>query len=651
MRHQQISLFAIVLTIGACSSSPSTEVADAGTVLDLTITDAIVVAPDAGFEDAGPLAESTIVDHDEFPVVITGDNLRAVSGVATDELVFFRWHADAWEAVPFQIDERRSVLFHEIYGTCGSCVQNDSTTAGLVYADGNTFTGSDPNPRVDEDDEIALMVKDFGGNPTSTVPPAGVDADFVVRFAVRDGTAAGYVFAFRDSSHATTRSTGDYVTYDFGLTSGDYRTTYDFRGIDDNGTEFANPENSTVTAASYTRHFSSRWISDGVSLIHDGVPGPNLIEMHNVQFAPGVCSRSVATFASGEGAYVANIDGPVRAIRDHLGSNSGPITEGIYRFYERSEEIEMRLRVHQIGGVMDLIDYSDAAKGMSYSDSVNDDLSIDGNADEYVPGALEYEVVSGTQGSLTHALQFETNITGLSMSSYYLDEDPAVTEPQCTGDDAAIGVSGPIIASMIPATDPRPVRGSSSFFLRTHRFTRYADYETSRSEAAALAGRFLAPLSIHAVAVTVPVVACGDGICQSSESTASCATDCEGSTIACGNGRCEAPEDDYACPADCAAASAVCGDTVCNGSETHASCARDCEVLICGDGACRTGETASSCAADCVSPLSTCGDFSCEGPAETTSNCAFDCVASCGDATCNGGETQTSCSDDCGTPS
>ncbi|MBK8171988.1 MAG: hypothetical protein IPK60_16805 [Sandaracinaceae bacterium] len=121
-------------------------------------------------------------------------------------------------------------------------MQNDSTTAGLVYADGNTFTGSDPNPRVDEDDEIALMVKDFGGNPTSTVPPAGVDADFVVRFAVRDGTAAGYVFAFRDSSHATTRSTGDYVTYDFGLTSGDYRTTYDFRGIDDNGTEFANPE-------------------------------------------------------------------------------------------------------------------------------------------------------------------------------------------------------------------------------------------------------------------------------------------------------------------------------------------------------------------------------------------------------------------------
>ncbi|MBK8171987.1 MAG: hypothetical protein IPK60_16800 [Sandaracinaceae bacterium] len=180
----------------------------------------------------------------------------------------------------------------------------------------------------------------------------------------------------------------------------------------------------------------------------------------------------------------------MRAIRDHLGSNSGPITEGIYRFYERSEEIEMRLRVHQIGGVMDLIDYSDAAKGMSYSDSVNDDLSIDGNADEYVPGALEYEVVSGTQGSLTHALQFETNITGLSMSSYYLDEDPAVTEPQCTGDDAAIGVSGPIIASMIllPIRDQSVGRVPSSCELIGSHAT--PTTKTSRSEAAAFADVF-----------------------------------------------------------------------------------------------------------------------------------------------------------------
>ncbi len=51
---------------------------------------------------------------------------------------------------------------------------------------------------------------------------------------------------------------------------------------------------------------------------------------------------------------------------------------------------------------------------------------------------------------------------------------------------------------------------------------------------------------------TSPV--CGDGACNGTESSASCAADCGPPPAACGNGACEATEGAASCPADCALA-------------------------------------------------------------------------------------------------
>ena len=71
---------------------------------------------------------------------------------------------------------------------------------------------------------------------------------------------------------------------------------------------------------------------------------------------------------------------------------------------------------------------------------------------------------------------------------------------------------------------------------------------------------------------------------------------------------------------------AVCGDGTCNGSETTGTCAQDCPAPFCGDQSCNNGETQQSCPGDCGQPGPVCGDTVCEGT-ENSSNCPADCAA------------------------
>jgi hypothetical protein len=95
-----------------------------------------------------------------------------------------------------------------------------------------------------------------------------------------------------------------------------------------------------------------------------------------------------------------------------------------------------------------------------------------------------------------------------------------------------------------------------------------------------------APQAIDAT--DAPPTVCGDGVCQSPETAATCAADCS----LCGNGVCNSGEQ-ATCPTDCA----VCGNGVCESSESNANCANDCP--ICGDGVC-TGNEPNTCVGDCV---------------------------------------------------
>lgn len=436
--------------------------------------------------DSVALAASTL-DRPADPVVLTGAVTPTLNGLAPGDVVAFKYDG-GWQQIPVQVDERAVVNFGDVY---------DGAFAGidvLTYTDSNTFTGADPDPAIDSNDEIVFMAKDAGDDPLSFAEPAGAVSASGVRLLVEDPLApgeSGVVFLFEQDGSLDPSAGQQYVNYQFNLVSGDYKTTY-------NRTDGPNPENSTVTSPDYAHHFSDRWVSDELNIFGGGASGVDILDRHKALFAPGQCVRSEDTFIDAEGAFIVNKSGPVRGIRAYIGANSGPLTEREHFFYERRQDIGTNLRVHTIPSVMDFFDYSPAASGMTYYNDLNPaGVTVDGNPETPAAGAIAWEMITGPQGSLTMAGSVETNVAGFSYTSYYLDDTtPPVT--QCTGDAFAYGSSGVWVNTTVPCTDPLFSTSGCGHYLRTWRHMYYDGPGATPAVAAQHQAEATTPLTVSA---------------------------------------------------------------------------------------------------------------------------------------------------------
>ena len=210
-----------------------------------------------------------------------------------------------------------------------------------------------------------------------------------------------------------------------------------------------NPEHSTVTTPNYSLGYGDRWLNDGLTTTAtaSGPSGPNLLERSRFQFAPGVCGRSEDTFDNVvpstpyEGAFIVNVSGPVRAIRSVIGANSGQYTVNTDTFYPDRQDSTVDLRVHQIPGVMAFDDFLTGTP-LTYHDDQNAAIGIDGQPDAPVAGhPAVWQSVTGDAGSVVTTRSFTSDITGLALSTYYQDQQPATPVP-CTGDATAWGQNG-----------------------------------------------------------------------------------------------------------------------------------------------------------------------------------------------------------------
>lgn len=422
---------------------------------------------------AAPAAEAKkrkTLDRPADPVVLTGSQLPRLLGATPSSLVAYSLHRAGkgkrtrWRRVPVQLDERALVDFGgqppnnaqagiqgTVYGTAPIGV------AALQYTDPATFVGPDPDPGLDADDEVALMASDAGLSARKVKAlPRGVAKGGATALSVTDPLthARGWVYLFRAPKAKPLKT--DYVSYSFRLASGDYRSSY--RRADG-----PNPESSAVSTSEYRAGYSDRWFLDTLAIDAGAASGQDIVDGFKSGFAPGNCGRSEATYNDAEGAFVANIDGPVRAIRSYVGANSGPRTQRTDVFYRGRIENRIDLRVHPISSIVSYLDMAPGALGMTYRNSLaQGGVPVDGVSDS-IPAALAaWHQWAGPQGTLFSATRLATSfpaqVAAGSVTTFYRDEqNTALT--QCWGDDDLYGAAGSYIVPQggIPNTDPAGV--------------------------------------------------------------------------------------------------------------------------------------------------------------------------------------------------
>jgi hypothetical protein len=396
----------------------------------------IVLALSAG------VAFSSVNERVYDAVTLTGADVEDLQGVAPGLIVAFRFDA-SWQQIPMQIDEVDTVDFGTIYSI------EPMGFSTLVYTDTSTFTGPDADPTFDVNDELVFMAEDAGAKCMAGTVPPGVEPMSGMELAIvdpLDGDTA-YAYLFESLGTLDPSAGADTIDYSFNLISGAYKTTY---GIETG----PNPESSYVVTPAYSVHFADRWIRDEIRVTEEGASGLDILDRHRNLFAPGNCTRSEDTFSAGEGAFIVNRRGPIRALRGYIGANSGPRTSRVHAFYRKREDVVTHLRVHSIPGVVDFMDYSPDAAGMTYYNDLNTGgVSVDGVPDTVTPGEMTWEMVTGPQGTLVTAVSVTTDIPDFDYTSYYSDDStPPLT--QCTGDDYEYGASGFREDETIPNTEP-----------------------------------------------------------------------------------------------------------------------------------------------------------------------------------------------------
>jgi hypothetical protein len=264
--------------------------------------------------------------------------------------------------------------------------------------------------------------------------------------------ASASVYLFRSNGSLVPSAGRDYVNYRFDLTSGSYKQTY-------RRNTGPNPETSRVTTGAYEIAYTDRWLESSWKLDDGSSTGVDILDGVKAQFAVNSCVRSNVTFANQEGAFVANIDGPVRGIRSYVGANSGPLTQRTHFMYRSREVIATDLRVHAIPGVMDFVDFSTDARGMTYqNEAAPDGVAIDGALDAVPATPVDWEAVSGDQGTVLMNVENQTSINPpggfITKVQWFQRDESTPPEAQCWGDGSFLGAAGPSIVGGIANTDP-----------------------------------------------------------------------------------------------------------------------------------------------------------------------------------------------------
>ena len=434
-------------------------------------------------------------------------------GVAVDQIAAFRWGGSGWVEIPVQVDQRfpyclsnppSDFAFYsgtDMELTYAWDVESWKKTDGqcvAAYAPGDGPT-PDPVATLDDDDEIVFMARDAGPQaPLATLPPLGttdgqalalIDAlvpgppKFVYLFLRAGGSsftvANGYVAYARDANADEWIDRFSIARDDpeiLGVSNTGYgpnlagtvcRTAvYPGYPTDPDGTPRASDDRFvrdgvTVTTSAYEWRASGRWMLRGLRVAKPGQPGVFGVDLIDrwkgraFQQSPD-STISLVGFEDEQVNWEANSAligeraGPVRAIREVWGADSGTNVTKTESFYRDVVTYRYHVRVHPIppDGLYTSWDYNAGVAAVYYNTIKPDGVAIDGVNDDVgnvdgvfgtppffdapdppfnVPSArLTWEQVSGAgdAGSLVYIVEMKgaTTLENPAVVPYYRDD-------------------------------------------------------------------------------------------------------------------------------------------------------------------------------------------------------------------------------------
>ncbi|MPZ67926.1 MAG: hypothetical protein GEU71_00155 [Actinobacteria bacterium] len=362
------------------------------------------------------------------------------TGVDPATIAAYRWNGKRYIEVPVQVDERFPYFLANANSDFGFYSGTDEEltyawdseswkkTAGdcfAAYPEGAEAM-ADPVPTLDDDDEIAFMASDAGAAaPADAVPPPGALSDpydITLNDPFAPGTSS-HIYLFTTESGSRFDSSNGYVDYERDANADDYIDRGSFADDDPEKLGSSNtgygpnlsgtvcdPDGSvrestdrfprdgvTVSTSAYRWRATGRWMVRSKRVAKPGQPGvygPDLLDRWKgraFQQSPD-STISLVGFEDEQVNWEANssllgeLAGPVRAIREVWGADSGTNVTKIETFYRDTITYRFHVRVHPIppDGLYTSWDYNHDKVGTYYNEALEQGVPIDGVNDEAV---------------------------------------------------------------------------------------------------------------------------------------------------------------------------------------------------------------------------------------------------------------------------
>ena len=343
--------------------------------------------------------DSTCDTHNDYAQPEVDTSAAGQEGTPVDRLLGYRWDAATrkFVQIPFQVDEVFTRYLDNSASGFAFYSGEDQHTTYAYDREGFRFTESDPDnpciaspgdgpastpdpvPGLDTNDELAFMADDSGPQAPRTAPlPAGIEEARRVQLTdPLDPTGQKFVYVMKaaaDGPRPAFDATNGYVQYKRDANA-DYfeksESSYEGygnarRGIVCNAQGEVIAENerrrprdyATVTTDRYRFRYDGRWLLTRLEISPDGGAsfGPDLIDRWKARaFQQDPSSETPCcgyeeedTNWGGSSTLLGERVGPVRAIRETWGADSGTNVIRRETFYRREMRQKSWLRVHPI---------------------------------------------------------------------------------------------------------------------------------------------------------------------------------------------------------------------------------------------------------------------------------------------------------------